>query len=599
MRAMERIGLLMQELKRVEAAQFPDPVPAGRFSAPRPKLPVIDLTKFSGDILKWESFRDQFSSLVHNCPYLDPIQKFVHLQRSLDGEAAEVIRNTPPTGEAYQDAWNALVIRYGNRRILSMMHMKSLVDLKPAASSSPTEIKRVLDFVQQTVRSFRTMGKPAQEWNEWMVFFLTIKLDPQTKVDWETSLRASSAVPEFQTLVDFLKNRLQALQISSHNIFMPTFEQQQLQPNNGAIPKKPRTAAGATSRSHPNKCPFCAQHHQAYGCPKYLEVTVSARWDMVRSKKLCQNCLGSGHFRSKCPSSGRCRTCSSGHHSSLHQDREQSNRDQLRQERAAHAVTNTVQAAPQAPQQEAGQSVVPQNTHSVVSLAVASNTVLLATAIIRIVGLAGKSIQARAFLDPRADTSFVSQAVVQAVSIVPQRVDAAVWGFSSSRPLQIRHQAQAKIANLDGNFETCITALVKHRIDLRIPSTPVEVQYWPHIQGLRLTDPGCMTPSRIDVLLGADIWNRVFLDERRQGPPGTPDAYVTQFGFVLLGPASPSTGTVAVNTITSHQTADLCAELRRFWEIEEVSHSRSSLRRINFVKSTSKILTPETQQVAT
>lgn len=174
-RTMERLGVLFQELTRRDP-QFPVRL------APRPKLPVIDLPKFSGDI-KWESFRDQFVSLVHDCIYPDPVQKLVHLQRSLEGEVPEVIRNTPPMGNSYESAWNALVVRNGNQRILSILHIESLVDLRPAASSSSTEIKRVLDFVQQTVRSFTTMGKPAEEWNKWMVFFLTIKLDSQTKVD--------------------------------------------------------------------------------------------------------------------------------------------------------------------------------------------------------------------------------------------------------------------------------------------------------------------------------------------------------------------------------------------------------------------------------
>lgn len=98
-RAMEKIGVLFRELSQTN----PVPPPTTENLGPRPKLPPIDLPKFSGDILKWESYRDQFLSMVHNCRYLDPVQKFVHLQRSLEGEAAEVIRNTLPTDNAYVD----------------------------------------------------------------------------------------------------------------------------------------------------------------------------------------------------------------------------------------------------------------------------------------------------------------------------------------------------------------------------------------------------------------------------------------------------------------------------------------------------------------
>lgn len=126
------------------------------------------------------------------------------------------------------------------------------------------------------------------------------------------------------------------------------------------------------------------------------------------------------------------------------------------------------------------------------------------------------------------------------------------------------------IENLDGTFQTRLTALVRHRLSFLLPSAPVSARTWPHLQGLQLADPNCTTPSAIDVLLVADIWNQVFLDQRRRGPPGTPDAHLTHFGFVLLGPTGPAAGPVTINTIVSQENSDICAELRRFWEVEEL-----------------------------
>lgn len=220
-----------------------------------------------------------------------------------------MVKNTPITDANFTPAWNSLVIRYGNQRILSYMRMRSLLELAPAADSSPSEIKRVMDFVQQTIRSFQSMHKPLNEWNEWFVFFLSSKLDSKTRLDWETSLKASSEIPELQTLVDFLENRLQALQTFTNSEgFLAEVRQVD---QRGSQPKPKTRIAAATytkGNSMSQKCALCAQAHQLCKCGRFLSMDLAGKQDLVRSKKLCANCLGSGHFRAKCPSSGRCRT---------------------------------------------------------------------------------------------------------------------------------------------------------------------------------------------------------------------------------------------------------------------------------------------------
>lgn len=103
------------------------------------------------------------------------------------------------------------------------------------------------------------------------------------------------------------------------------------------------------------------------------------------------------------------------HHTTLHQEKEQATQNLRRQDRNVSAIVNAPQTPAQAPHQEAGQQEMQQNLDSVVSMAVASSAVLLATAMIKIISPTGKSIVVRAFLDAGADTSFVSQAVIQAI----------------------------------------------------------------------------------------------------------------------------------------------------------------------------------------
>lgn len=180
-----------------------------------------------------------------------------------------------------------------------------------------------------------------------------------------------------------------------------------------------------------------------------------------------------------------------------------------------------------------------QPCNSTVGVIMAKSTVLLATAIITISAPNGNSIRVRALLDNGADASFISQAVVQILGLRPRQADVAVLGFSSSVPLQIRHQVDLQIRNVSGNFSMEITALVRPKLNFIVPSTEISAHSWSHIQGFQLADPEFATPSQIELLLGAVLWNKLYLDQRIKGPSGTPDAYLTVFGHVLLGPAGP------------------------------------------------------------
>ena len=90
-----------------------------------------------------------------------------------------------------------------------------------------------------------------------------------------------------------------------------------------------------------------------------------------------------------------------------------------------------------------------------------------------------------------------------------------------------------------------------------------------HLSKLHLADPEFSIPGRVELLLGIDIFTEVLLNGRRKGPPGSPVAIQTRFGWVLCG------SSVGSSVITCHTSVELSDNtlLRRFWEIEESSSS--------------------------
>ena len=95
---------------------------------------------------------------------------------------------------------------------------------------------------------------------------------------------------------------------------------------------------------------------------------------------------------------------------------------------------------------------------------------------------------------------------------------------------------------------------------------------WKHLKGLHLADPDFNVPGSVDLLLGADLFGIIMRHDLRVGPPGTPSAIQTAFGWVL-------SGSVNVEQPASERVT-ACASvlqgddlMRKFWEVEEcVAH---------------------------
>ena len=83
------------------------------------KLPKLDVPQFSGNILHWVSFWEQFCISVHERPSLSDAEKFVYLQQALRGGSARTaIDGLSQSGENYAEAVECLKSRYNRPRLI-------------------------------------------------------------------------------------------------------------------------------------------------------------------------------------------------------------------------------------------------------------------------------------------------------------------------------------------------------------------------------------------------------------------------------------------------------------------------------------------------
>ncbi|XP_066587663.1 uncharacterized protein [Prorops nasuta] len=270
-------------------------------------LPVIDLPKFSGDYLEWNNFYETFSSIVHEKVHVSGRDKFHYLKSCLQGEAATV-KSLAITSENYEIAWDTLVARYTDKRMITNTFLHQISQVPTLRGDNFKVLKEVRDSVTVALNALKTMGCGVDHWDPIIVHSLKNKLDATLRLAWEMYLGSSKDYPTFLQFSEFLTLHINSLQ------------------SLGNKTKTSKKESGRSLKSHATSvnstgCAHCGSNHLLYQCKDYLALTPQARSKFAFSQNLCINCLRPGHRCSNCSSSSRCRKCSKMHHTLLHFDK--------------------------------------------------------------------------------------------------------------------------------------------------------------------------------------------------------------------------------------------------------------------------------------
>ncbi|XP_055590823.1 uncharacterized protein LOC129742906 [Uranotaenia lowii] len=270
----------------------------------RVKLPDIKLPGFDRKLRDWIPFRDMFFSLIHNNERLSDIDKFTYLRSAISGEALQEISSIELSSDNYQVACNMLEKRYENKKLIVKAYLDALFGIEPLKKESGEALNRLVSDFDRNIQMLGKMGEDTEKWSTMLAYMVCARLDSVTLRQWE-SHHNSKDVPTYQKVMDFLRD--QALVLQS---IAPTRSED-------IESRRYRTTVHTTSRIQ-NNCVFCGNSfHPASTCSKFRAMSVPQRFEVVKMKRLCINCLGSGHFADRC-SKGPCRECNRKHHSMLH-----------------------------------------------------------------------------------------------------------------------------------------------------------------------------------------------------------------------------------------------------------------------------------------
>lgn len=462
------------------------------------KLPRINLTQFSGKYGDWISFKDLFTSLIHERTSLTGAQKLHYLKTNLSGDAAQLIKSFHITDANYAEAWKLLLNRFDNKRYIIDAHLKTFFAIPKCSNESASGIKRILDESLEVCRSLLALGVPVNTWDTILLHVIAGKLDTETHRQWELGLKRDS-LPTFKDMVNFLEARYQSLEMVTS-----------VKPKQAASTHKNTSSTVLHVRI--TSCSNCKLNHEIYKCPDYKNLSIDQRFVWLREKNLCSNCLRSGHSASSC-TFGSCRVCGKRHHSSLHR-----------------AESTPIES-------QTSTSVHFGNSAAHVQI-------LLATAQVNATNSCGKTKSLRALIDPGSQSTLITEAAAQSLLLPRETSKICVRGLGSSTVGCTNGKVSLKLSSLyDPKSSLDISAHVLPQISDILPSQHISVgDSWSHLMQIPLADPAFNKPNPIDILIGSDIFGDLIQDGLIKGQKGAPVAQKTMFGWVLSGPTSSSTG---------------------------------------------------------
>ncbi|XP_035439785.2 uncharacterized protein LOC118269018 [Spodoptera frugiperda] len=530
------------------------------------KLPKISIPTFSGKYSEWTTFYDLFTSLVHNNPSLDNVQKLHYLKGHLTGEAEQLIRHTPITDANYNQCWLQLERRYANKKYLTNCILKRLFSQKRLLVESASGLKELLDTTTDCLSALTNLKIDVSTWDVIIIHIVTFKLDNETRKQWELSISTDSSneLPTFDQFKKFIESRFRALEFIEPN-----------KVHQGSnITHAHSSRAMLATKTSSMLCEYCSESHKLCFCKKFAKQSVDVRREFVAKNKICFNCLGSNHTIYDCKKQMSCRICKKRHHSLLHLNRDvNTGNDSQVQDSATKSVVDSNST-------NDSQIIACLSTDKIAK----PSQVLLATALIQAESKTGQFMTVRALLDQGSQACFITEATVQLLRLKKSLVRGVITGLGNNRSTTAKYMVNLTIkSKIDDSFQLKINAYVLNKITSYLPENSMDISSfdWIDKYGLSLADPNFNTPNRIDILLGADAYASIIKEGIVRSPTGTLIAQSTALGWILSGLVASSNDkemqhlpkNISVNC--AHFNKDNL--LRKFWKIEEQKSSKKIL----------------------
>ncbi|XP_037826677.1 uncharacterized protein LOC119614634 [Lucilia sericata] len=545
--------------------EFPTSFPSESHSF---HLPPVEIETFHGEYSSWPTFRDMFTAVVSNSRASN-VEKLFFLTRKTTGEAREIVQKSPLTNQGFDLAWNNLCLRYENRRILVNGQLKILFNLKASHSESGNSLKQLQRDINSCISILKLYNIDVGSWDPIFVFICTSKLPENTLTLWEQQLKDKTSIPKWLELDEFLTNRYRTLESVSEIRGSSSSKNNDPKPQNMSISNSNKKIHSFQTNVSLPKCQLCPkEEHTIRKCPKFLKMSYQQRLNEIKKESMCLNCFSKTHSVRNCTSKHTCFKCKKRHNTLLHKEDDNSN--SFHHGPSSSSTLNPTSAAFSPSNSGPIQSINTSTSGQVQSCFASNSTsVLLGTAWVNILHL-GTKYQVRALIDSGSEGTFISERLLNTHKLPSHPTNAQISGLNNTISAKVQRQCSLVLgSNMDSDIAIPITALVVPHLSNNLPSQNYSFSRFSSIPNIQLADPKFYSSSKIDMLIGGDIFPMIVRSGIIHNVCESLLAQETIFGWILTGPVSRHTNP-CLSIVSHFCEITLDKAISRFWEVENL-----------------------------
>ncbi|XP_062713485.1 uncharacterized protein LOC134290377 [Aedes albopictus] len=471
-----------------ETALIHQPTPTSIQLAARQVMPR-DLPVFTGSPEEWPIFYSSYKNSTEVCGYSDA-ENLARLQRCLRGNALEAVRSRLLLPSSVPYIIDTLRMLFGRPEALINSLLRRVRSCPPPKADN---LKSIVDYglaVQNMIDHMIISEQLNQLNNPMLLNELVDKLPTSLKLQW-------GAYKQLQADVN----------LATFNHFVAN-----LQPANDV--DDPETYPDVNS-GHPSKmCIYCEEEaHQIASCQLFKNLTMDARWKVVRQRNLCRTCLVP-HRKWPCRSKKECgiQGCQSRHHQLLHG------------QYTPPAETVPPQVSIPNPSREGHQNHhggMPYTLFRYVPVKLSGN---------------GKSVDIFAFLDEGSSTTMLETEVAEQLGI--EGPSASLWLSWTGKISREEKDSKCICVSIAGQKSTKQYTIENvHTVDeLNLPQQSFNYEElctrYPRMKGLPLESYSAITPRMI---IGLEHVRLLTALKTKEGGALGPVAVKTRLGWCAFG----------------------------------------------------------------
>ena len=291
-----------------------------------PKLPKIEITKFSGNVRDWLQFWNQFRK-IHEDPDIDKEDKFQHLiQCMVSGSRAfEIVNSYPPTRENYDRVITSLTNRFGRPELQVEVYARELLSLvlsNAVRGKEKTSLAFLYNKLETHIRALESLGVTTEKCAAMLLPLVESALPEEALRTWQRSAKSVESKETNDRLANLLKFVGDEVQNEERiNMAIAGFslnkDSEKSKPAHEKV-KNVRVTPTATDllttkHERQAECIFCKDCHESQDCGKAKKMSLKERRDIVKDSNSCFNCLRKGHIYKRCRTHVKCAWCDKKH----------------------------------------------------------------------------------------------------------------------------------------------------------------------------------------------------------------------------------------------------------------------------------------------